>query len=189
MAYTTVGAVRKYLGISEASDDELIKTLIDAAQEAIDIHCRRTFEASADSTRYFDYSSEYIDGADLWLDTDLCAITTVMNGDSVEVAASEYTTVPRNDTPYYKIRLLSDSDITWTYDSEWMDAIYVVGRWSYSTEAPADVAQACTKFAAFKFRGKDAQLTDVTAIEVGVVIKPVGMPADVLKDLKGYVKP
>ena len=163
--------------------------MIAAAQAAIDKHCRRTFEASADSTRYFDYSEETIEGSDLWIDEDLCAITTVTNGDSVVVAANERTTVPRNETPYYLIRLLSDSGVTWTYDAEWMDAISVVGRWSYSTEAPDDIAWACVRWAAFKFRAKDSPLTDVTAIEAGTVIKTPGIPADVKKDLIPYVKP
>ena len=189
MAYTTKALVKTYLGISGAGDDDLIDDMIEAAQKAIDLHCRRTFEADTDSTRYFDCSDEAIEGPDLWIDEDLCAITTVTNGDSVVVAANERTTVPRNETPYYLIRLLSDSGVTWTYDDEWMDAISVVGRWSYSTTAPADVAQACVRLASVYFRAKDSPLTDVTAIEAGVVIKPPGMPADVMMKLKPYRKP
>ena len=189
MAYTTVAEVKQYLGIAEATDDALLRAMIAAAQKAIDLYCRRTFEADTDSTRYFDYSEEYIDGYDLWLDEDLCAITTVTNGDGVVVASNERTTVPRNETPYYKIRILSDADVYWTYDDEWMDAISIVGRWAYSTEAPADVAQACVRLASNYFRAKDAPLTDVTAIEAGVVIKTPGMPADVKMMLRPYVKP
>jgi hypothetical protein len=189
MAYTTVGDVKQYLGISESTDDALIGTLIDAAQQAIDTYCRRTFEASADSTRYFDYSPQCIQGPDLWLDEDLCAITSVTNGDSVVVASTERTTVPRNETPYFKIRLLSDSGVTWTYDDEWMDAIKVIGKWAYSEEAPNDIAQACKRLASFYYRGKDAPLTDVTAIEAGVVIRTPDIPADVRAILKPYVKP
>jgi len=189
MAYTKPGALKRYLGISESTDDELLREMIAAAQKAIDNHCRRTFEADADSTRYFDYSPDCIEGLDLWLDVDLCAITTVTNGDSVVVASNERTTVPRNEAPYYKIRLLSDSGVTWTYDSEYMDAISVVGRWSYSTTAPDDIAQACVRLASVYFRGKDSPLTDVTAIEAGVVIKTPGIPADVKMMLRPYVKP
>jgi hypothetical protein len=189
MAYTTAQSLRVYKDIASSADDALLTDLIAAAQRVIDMHCRRTFEASADSTRYFDYSEEYIDGPDLWLDEDLCSITTVTNGDSVVVAAGERTTVPRNSTPYYCIRLLSDSGVYWTYSDEWMDAISVVGRWAYSTTAPNDIAQACTRLAAFYYKQRDAQLFDVTAIEAGTVLAPVAIPADVRAVLKPYVKP
>ena len=192
MAYTSVINVRQYLDIEGAGDDALIGDLIDAAQTAVDKYCRRTFEASVDTTRYFDYSDEYIDPDDaamLWLDFDLCAITTVTNGDSVVVASGERTTIPRNNTPYYGIRLLSDSGITWTYSDEWMDAISIVGRWSYSTAAPDDIAQACRRLASFFYRQRDQQMMDVTAIEAGVVLAPVGIPADVRRILNPYVKP
>ena len=189
MAYTDTMAVRQYLEISGASDDVLIDGMINAAQAAIDMYCRRTFEADTDSTRYFDYSDEYVDGLTLWLDADLCSITTVTNGDSVVVASGERTTIPRNGTPYYGIRLLSDSGITWTYSDEWMDAIIVVGRWAYSTDAPDDIVQACRRLAAFYYRQRDQQMMDVTAIEAGVVLAPVGVPADVRRILAPYVKP
>ena len=189
MAYTTPGAVKAYLGISEATDDELITSLISAAQLAIDSHCHRTFEASADSTRYFDYSSEYIDGAWLYLNDEIASITTVTNGDSNEVTSAQYTTWPKNETPYSRIRILSNSGKTWTYTSEWMDAISITGRWAYSTTAPADVAQACIRLASFYYRAKDAPLTDVTAIEAGTVIRTPGLPSDVKAILSGYRKP
>ena len=189
MAYVTVADVKRYLGISEDSDDDLLYELIAAAQKAIDLYCRRTFEASADSTRYFDYSPQCVDGYDLWLDEDLCAITTVTNGDSEAVASDEYTTLPKNDSPYYAIRILSDSGVYWTYSDEWMDAITIVGRWAYSTTAPDDIKQACKRLAAFYYRQKDAPLSDVTAIEAGTVISTPGIPTDVRMILRTYVKP
>ncbi len=189
MAYTDVIGVRQYLDIAGAGDDALLGDLIDSAQEAIDVYCRRTFEASADSTRYFDYSSEYIDGLTLFLDMDLCAITTVTNGDGVVVASGERTTTPRNETPYYEIVLLSDSGVTWTYDSEWMNAISIVGKWAHSTSAPDDIKQAASRLAAFYYRQRDTQMFDVTAIEAGTVLAPVGIPADVRRILNPHVRP
>ena len=192
MAYIDVKSVRQYLDIEGAGDDPLIGDLIDAAQKTIDKYCRRSFEATADSTHYFDYSDEYIDPDDpsmLWLNHDLCAITTVTNGDSVVVASGERTTIPRNGTPYYGIRLLSDSGVTWTYSDEWMGAISIIGRWAYSESAPDDIVQACRRLASFYYRQRDQQMMDVTAIEAGVVLAPVGIPADVRRILNPYIKP
>jgi hypothetical protein len=186
MAYCSVADVKSYLGISEATDDARIDTYIKAAQAGIDSYCNRTFEASADTTRYFDAIGTHIRGGWLYLDKDLCAITTVTNGDSVEVTSSEYTTKPRNETPYYAIRLLSQSGKTWTYSSEWMDAISIIGRWSYSTTAPNDIKQACIRFASYIYRQKDAQMFDVTVFEGGVVTTPLGMPPDVRTAISPY---
>jgi len=190
MAYTTVGDVRKHAGISEASSDELIKTKIDGAQTWIDNFCHRTFEASVDSTRYFDYSRKYVDGLTLWMDDEIAAITTVTNGDGIEVASDEYTTIPRSETPYTKIRILSNSGKQWQYTDEWMNAISITGKWAYSEEAPADIVEACIQVATFLFRAKDAPLIDVTAIEAGVVIKTPGISKIAEKLLiSGRVKP
>ncbi len=190
MAYTTVGAVKRYLGISESTDDELLSELIAAAaQTAIDGFCRRSFEASADSTRYFHARDDVADsGMVLWLDEDLAQITTVTNGDGVAVGTSEYTTIPRNEVPYYKLRILASSSKAWTYTSDPEDAISIAGRWAYSTTAPDDIVQACTRYTAFMYRAKDAPLTDVTAIEAGTVIRTPGMPADVKSILMPYRK-
>jgi len=188
MAYTTARSLRAYKDISSSADDALLTDLIAAAQKMIDMHCRRTFESDTDATRYFDYSAEYIEDNTLWLDEDLCEITTVTNGDSVVVASGERTTYPRNSTPYFGIRLLSDSGVTWTYSDEWMDAISVVGKWAYSTTAPNDIVQACTRLAAFLYAQRDAALFDVTAIEAGTVLTPVGIPVDVKAILKPYIR-
>ena len=90
MAYTTALALRVYKDISSSADDALLTDLIAAAQRKIDMHCKRTFEASADTTRHFDFSTEYIEWLTLNLDKDLCSITTITNGDGVVVASDEY---------------------------------------------------------------------------------------------------
>ena len=191
MAYCLAADVKTYLGISGAGDDTLITALISRAQKAIDTYTQRTFEASADTERTFDTSRD-VDGPTLYLDEDLCAITTITNGDGTEVTATEYTTEPRNRTPYYAIRLLSSANVFWmqsttTYDPE--DAITVEGRWAFSTTAPADVVHACIRLAAYYYRQKDAQVFDTTATpELGIITVPQGIPRDVELLLTPYRK-
>ena len=189
MAYTTAAAVKTYLGETGSGDDTLLATLVTAAQGWIDIHTGRTFEASADSTRYFDCLSPTVDGSRLYLDTDLCAITSVTNGDSVVVASNEYVTEPRNGTPYFALTLLGSKGKAWTYSTDPQKAITIVGKWAYSTSAPATIVQACTRLAAYLYRQKDAQVFDVTAMpEAGVISVPQGMPKDVRLMLQPYVR-
>ena len=186
MPYCVASDVKAYLGISGSTDDTLITSMIARTQAAIDHYTGRVFEAEANSTRYFDLTTEFVRGPNLYFDRELAAITTVTNGDGVVVSASEYVTNPRNDAPYYGIRLKSTSNKTWSYTTAWENAISVVGRWAYSVTAPADVMQACVRWAAFMYRQKDAAFQDITAIDSGVAITPVNMPGDVAALLRPY---
>ena len=83
MAYTDVSTLKQYLGITGNTDDALLSSLITRAQAAIDTYTGRTFEASADTTKYFDCLPPYVHGYELtWttLGLDLCQITSVTNG-------------------------------------------------------------------------------------------------------------
>jgi hypothetical protein len=189
MAYCSAADVKTYLGISGAGDDTLLGKLIERAQQAIDSYTQRTFEASADTERTFDTERD-VDGPTLWLDEDLCSIATITNGDGTEVTSSEYTTEPRNRTPYYAIRLLSSANIIWetdttNYDHE--DSITVEGKWAYSTSAPADIVHACIRLASYYYRQKDAQVFDTTVTpELGIITVPQGMPRDIENVLAPY---
>jgi hypothetical protein len=186
MSYTSTASVKTYLGISGAGDDTLIGTLVTRAQAAIDRYCNRVFEAAADTTRSFDAFGPHIYGPTLFVDRDLCAVTTVTNGDAEVLTTTHYVTIPRNDTPYHGLKLKSASGRSWTYTTDWEKAITITGKWAYSTTAPADVVQAADRLAAFYYRQKDAPLQDVTAIEAGVVIKPLALPDDVKALLNPY---
>jgi hypothetical protein len=175
-----------YLGISEVGDEVLIAQLIGRAQAAIDRHCNRTFEASANATRYFDAIGPHIVGRALYLDRDLCSVNSVTNGDGVAVSSTYYKTLPRNDTPYFALQMTTNSPYIWNYSVDWESAIAVSGKWAYSVEAPDDIVQAAVRLAAFYYRQKDAPLQDVTAIEAGVVVKPLAFPDDVRALLAPY---
>jgi len=195
--YTTPAIVRDYLGISSTSDDPLLIQICEAAQSAVNRYTRREFGISADSTRYFDARGPHIYNRTLYFGYDLCAVTSITNGDGDAIAATDYSLIPRNVgtdpnspiyAPYYAVRLLSNStDIYWTYDTEWMDAIRIVGKWGYSVTVPNDIAQATMRLASFYYRQKDAQMYDTTVIEAGVVARPMAMPVDVRALLDRYI--
>ena len=186
MSYATLKDVKDYLSISGTGDDALISELVQAATAAIDTYTHRTFDVTADTTRYFDAAGDHIIGNVLYLTRDLCQITTVTNGDSTEITSAQYTTIPRNETPYTAIRILSSVNVTWTYTTDYEDAISITGRWGYSIQPPYDIQQATIRLASFYYRQKDSQLSDVTAIEAGTVIRTPAMPADVVSIIKPY---
>jgi hypothetical protein len=186
VAYTTASLLKTYLGIAVSTDDTLLTALIARAQAAIDAYCGRTFEASGNTTRYFDVSRD-VTGRTLRFDTDCCSINSVTNGDATAVAAASYVTEPRNQTPYWGITLLASTGLSWTFTSNAENAIAVSAKWAYSASAPDDIVHATLRLAAYYYRQKDAQVFDVTADPaLGVMTVPVGMPADVRMILGRY---
>lgn len=178
MAYTTNTKVKLLLGETSASDDALLTTLIAQAQDMIDVFVGRTFEADSDSTRTFD-SERDVCGYRLWLDHDLAAITSITNGDGTVLTTSQYTTEPRNDTPYYAIRILSSTGQYWqanstTGDPE--DAISIAGRWAYSITAPDGIVRACEEWAVLLYKQRDSS-SDLnrTVIAGNSTILPAGL--------------
>lgn len=190
MAYCNNTDVKTYLEIEKADDDTLLTSLIARAQAAIDSYCHRTFEAENDTTRNFD-ALEDVDGDTLYLDEDLCGITTVTNGDSdsTVVTSSQYVTQPRNSTPYYAIKIRSDANVTWEYDDYHEGAISIAGKWAYSETAPADVVQACVRLAAWMYKQRDSAGHDADKVvrsEAGFILTPGSLPKDVMTLLAPY---
>lgn len=189
MAYATAADVRRWLDVDSAGDDTLINDLISQVQRLIDEELETTFEVSADSTRVFDARGPHIDGRVLRLDRLLASITTVTNGDGVEVSSSEYTTVPRNDAPYTGIELLPSSDKDWEYSGDdWQGAIEVEGKWGYSATVPGAIKQATAQWAAHLYRLKDLQPGNVTILAEGVQINNTTMPEQVRHTLTLFNK-
>lgn len=190
MAYLTNTDLKTYLNVTGSTDDTLLTTLIAAAQKAVENYARRVFEAASDSDRYFTVGVD-TDGSTLMLDRDLCAITKVYvcadGASPVQFAASDYYTRPRNQAPYYEIVIASTSSQYWRYSSTPVGAIKVTGKWAYSTSAPADIVHATKRLAGYIYRQRDAQVFDVTATELGLII-PHGMPVDVKQLLDPYIR-
>jgi uncharacterized phiE125 gp8 family phage protein len=197
MAYLTNDDLKIYLEIDAGDEthDELLTALIARAQARIDRHCGQTFEASADTTRYFMAASVdeggAVDGHDLILDAPLCQITSVTNGDGTVIGSGSYIKLPLNAARWYALRLKSSSNVAWTYDTDVeSDLIAVVGRWAYSVTVPDDIVQAATLLSAWYYRRREnANDLDRTVITSGATLLPGRMPQDVMDILNnGYVR-
>lgn len=192
MVYCTVADVAEYLDIDSPDDDPLITDKISAAQAAIDKITRRTFEDPGAATRYFTVGVD-TDGAFLYFDKDIYSIVSVTNdadGDADAVTASDYITQPRNETPYYAIKLLTSKNVYWKYSDDPETGIEENGHWAYSATAPDDIVHVCVRWAAYLYRQRDAQVFDTIAIpSAGIIQIPQGLPKDVALMLDRYVKP
>lgn len=189
MTYCSLAQLKAYVGATDSDDDALLTDCITRAEAVIDRATKRTFEASADSTRTFDAQQD-VAGRTLYLDADLCAITSITNGDGAAITALQVVSEPRNHAPYYALTLKASTGLAWTYETDPEDAISVIGRWAYSTTPPADIEQACVRLAAWLYRQKDSS-SDLDRPMVsmdGATLLPAQIPADVQRMLQPYVR-
>lgn len=179
-AYATLAELRASpelkLAAGETADNTLLQDLLDAVKQMIDTHTGRIFAAASDTTRHYD-AWRNVEGLALYLPDDLCQITTITNGDGVVVASDEYTTTPKDSTPYWKIKLLASSGKSWTYTDDPEDAITILGRHSYSVTAPNDIKRANIIGAAALYRMAASGDSDRPIIAGGIVLEPSRLPA------------
>lgn len=188
MSYTTPADVIAYAGIPAptAADTILLESFIAAAQAYIDGECHQSFEATADSTRYFDPICD-VDGRTLYLDAPLIAITSVTNGDGTVIAPSAYVTEPRNMTPWFGLTLRSNSGIAWTYGGALGNSIDIVGKWGYSLTPDANIVQVTKELVAYYWRQKDSTGDADRAVLAGnSTLIPATIPQDITDKLMHY---
>jgi len=177
-------------------DETRWTALIARSTAIIETYTGRKFEATAatgtsDSyqARYFDALLD-VDGRILYLDKDICEIGTVTNGNAVAVSDTEYVTEPRNDTPYYAIKILTSANKDWTYTNDYENAIQVSGIWAYSKTPPDDIKHVCLRLTKWleDQRKTDVDLDRPVLAGEGSVILPMRLPSDVLSVLNFYKK-
>lgn len=192
MAYATWTEIQDYKGFDDDDDEALLVgsdgeggLLADAAY-MFEQETGRVFSVSADGTRYFDAARD-VKGRLLLLDRDLCDITSITNGDSSTVSSDDYVTEPRNDTPYYAIRLLASSTERWTYTDDVENAIAVVGKWGYSETPPRDVKRAVIDMAMWMYERKDNPIEiEKPQVAEGMLMLPASMPQAVQRVIMRY---
>lgn len=167
--------LKPYLGVSGSSDDALLDNLLSAAQQAIERYCDRAFEAASDSVRTF-AAEQHSAGRVLHLDTDLCQVTSITNGDPMAtlIGGGAYITLPRNEVPFTALELLEDISPVWE------GTISILGRWAYSITPPADIKQAARAYISFMYHLHDAQGNPARRSS------QVGMPEHVMQLLEPY---
>lgn len=132
-SYTTLDAVRRYLGLASAnsSDDELLNNFMRRASRSIDRYTRRKFYPRVD-TRYYNLAE---DSQVVKLDDDLLEVTTLktQNG-ACTVASSVFwagTGESWNHPPYDRIVFDTSTGCTLNYSGTPQRATEVTGVWGY----------------------------------------------------------
>ncbi len=188
--YTTTAAVKAYLRISGAGDDDLIGGLVTRASRLIDDHCGRWFVARTE-TRLYDAVGPHLYNKLMLLDADLLSITTLTNGDGTVIPADQYLLRPVNMPPYFGISLRQSSGLAWTYVSDPEGAISVAGIWGYSLVAPEPIVHAAVRLAAWLYRQRDTGAEGQPGMGMtgqGVAAPPPRLPRDVIDLIDPYVR-
>lgn len=197
MSYITLADYKRDQGIPSANitKDEQLQDFIDRAQTVIENHCRRKFEASANTTRHFDAVRD-VHGLTLWLDRDLATINSVTNGDGTVITSGQYTVLPVNaladGKPIHAIKIKGSAGISWTFDDDPEGAIAISGSWAYSETPPPDIVQATFRLTHYFFQQKDnaADIDKPIYVSAGgnMSILPPRLPDDLKKLLAPYVR-
>jgi len=147
--YTNKGNLQKYIMIDiDASFDTQVENWISAAERYINQYVGRPdgFETGADETRYFDGNGKREIDIDEFI-----SITSVeyleSNGEDVgwtltEGLESDYITYPYNKTPYYRLKLVTSSEIGAWYKGK--KRLKVTGKFGHSSSVPKDIELVAT---------------------------------------------
>jgi len=194
MTYTTYAIVKAELKLTNDTDQTLITGYATLAQRIIEaplpMGTGRVFEASSDTTKYFDAPTRSGGGSPAVLDLrgqDLCAITSVTNGDGTALPGTAYVTRPRDTPPYYAIQLRQTPGYVWVWDDDGPEgAIAITGKWAYSTTAPLDIQRCATRLAVWMYKSRDNAGFDVDIKTDEGLILGARMPADIRQMIKAY---
>lgn len=185
MAFLIADDIKQYATITSTSDDDLIDTLIVAAEQFIRDYTRRII-VPVTQTRRYRWSVDRIQGQLLKLDEDLLEATGIVNGNGVTVGLSDVFYEPMNYGPPYSLLRMKYSASVWNFTVD--GTINVTGKWGY-TDDPAFVAphtafrQAGIRLVTWLYRQRstsaDADRPFVTGD--GITIMPSALPKDVLQ--------
>lgn len=183
MAIITLSDLRAHIKIAGTADDTLLQFSIDSAQDKIEEHTRRVFDAgTATATRYYPNDPYLFNGSRLYLDNELLSVTTLVNGDGGTISASDYWLQPRNTPPYAIIELKTNE--VWSFNTD--GEVAVTGVWGYSATAPYDVQFACRELATYYYRIKSASVFEMVGSPDG---PNMPMPRDIPKNVAGILEP
>jgi hypothetical protein len=167
---TPYEVIHEMKDVQGTSDDALMLKFVNDVSAQIARYADRHFVPRI-QTRYFD-AIENVRGYTLMFDADLLAATTITNGDATTVSASSYVTEPRNDTPYYGLKLKASAGLSWTWQTDHENALSVLGVWGYHNEYADAWVQVTTLAATVDSTSATSMtLTDADAVRAGQLIK------------------
>lgn len=191
--YCTLAEIkeRRKITSTNAGDDTQIEDMVEAASRYIDDYTSRRFHSTtADETRTFNALAR-----ERCYPGDLLSITTLKTDDDGDRtyentwAVTDYDLMPTNAAldglPYTIIQVSPDGDYSFPRHTK---AIQIVGKFGYSTTAPASIKAACISIVLRMYQNRFGQTADGQAIvtAAGSVIMPSDIPSDAITLLNPF---
>lgn len=123
--YKAYVVARGQTATTDATDDDVINDLLNAASRYIDLQSRRRFYP-----RIEEHLFDIPEGKEIYLDDDLLEVTTFSNGDDSVITSY---ILRGRETPYWCISLRDISNVSWQTNSDGSSeqVISVLGVWGY----------------------------------------------------------
>ena len=175
MSYASLSEFKAAVGITDATDDGALQSVLDATDTLIDLYCdRKTGFGTATETRYYtaeDY--EYV------LTDDLVSVTTLQTDDDANgtyettwTSGTDYVLAPRNAAldgfPYTEI----DTSVTWprNFPKDVYLGVKVVGVFGFPS-VPAAVKQAEIIQAGAVWNSRTAPFGVIGSADLGGILR------------------
>lgn len=189
--YATLAVVKARLGITDATDDSKLSTMITAISRAIDEHCCRHFYVdAANATRYF--TAEF---ADVLYPGDLVSVATLAtdsngNRDYTNTwTSTDYDLLPYDADDWYKpyTQIATTPQGNYAFTPGLAKGVKIVGKWGWPA-VPAPVSEACILMCEKLFLRRDAIFGVVGSAEVGTLKQVMKEDPEINLLLQPYVK-
>jgi hypothetical protein len=158
---------------ADTADDTVIERILKAASRYMDTKTGRHFTPYAETLYYDVPMADDLDPRLLKLDDDLLEVITLVNGDGVTIASTEYNLRPKNTSPASGIRLKDNSTYIWASDGagDIHDVIAVTGIWGFHNRYTSAWSLVTTAAEAMDATETGYDVTDGTSIVRGDLIR------------------
>ncbi len=191
-AYPTKAQCKTFMVVSGSGEDDVIDFLLNGAVAFVERYCGRTF---------LDVESETISVMPTYPNLvgrghrtlllrgyDLFAVTGagITNGDGETI--SDYTLLPLDGPPYYKIEIDADAGQYWNRGSSGKEVVTIVCTTGFSDAVPNDIFEAVLDLVLWKYRARTSGAGGpvTTATREGLTIAPAEVPPNIMQTLDYY---
>lgn len=193
MAYVTVAEYKTWLNALNSqrtqitpanADDSEYQLFIDESTAYIESETKRVFSAVTD-TKYFNERAQDQGRPELIFTPDLLTVTSVVNGDGVTLAATDYWAYPRNASRMFGVEMRPTSSAAWSFVNGY---VAVAGTWG-AMATPNTFIKHLAFRVAWWIQQTRTTTGQITTFGDGTRTQDGNTPPDIVRDIKRLTLP